>query len=138
MVYAGAHASVELKNASANTSLTGPALVFLVRINGDDPELMRTRVHLIHLEQNHDRRVVSTYTQNVFGGGRAKHYDDIALVKQDAEPDVWLRITPETPLEPGEYGIVFMPKDTNLAPDAVYDFTVTSGGAPVPVSKEKK
>lgn len=88
MVYAGAHASVELKNATATITLAGPQLVFLIHINGDDPELLRSRVHLIRLEQNHDRRIVSTYTQNVFGGGRAKHYDDVPLLKQDAERDV--------------------------------------------------
>ncbi len=124
MVYAGAHASLELKglNAAAGTDERQPKI--LVRINGDDPELLRSRVHLIRLQQTKDRRVVSNYSQNIFGGQRTKKYDDIAVTKADAEPDVWLTLTPEEPLTPGEYCVVFMPKDANAWPDSVYDFNV--------------
>ena len=133
MVYAGPHASLELKglNAVAGTDDRQPTI--LVRINGDDPELLRSRVHLIRLQQTKDRRVVSSYSQNVFGGQRAKKYDDVAVTKADAEPDVWLTLTPDEPLKPGEYCVVFMPKDATAWPDTVYDFNVA-----VDVAKREK
>ena len=129
MVYVGARASLELKglNAVAGTDERQPKI--LVRISSDDPELLRSRVHLIRLQQTKDRRVVSNYSQNVFGGRRAKKYDDVPVRKADAEPDVWLTLTPEEPLTPGEYCVVFMPKDTNAWPDSVYDFNVAVDAA---------
>ncbi len=126
MVYVGARASLELKGSSAVAGTDERQPKILVRINSDDPELLRSRVHLIRLQQTKDRRVVSNYSQNVFGGQRAKKYDDVAVRKVDAEPDVWLTLTPEEPLMPGEYCVVFMPKDTNAWPDAVYDFSVAA------------
>ena len=123
-VYVGPRASFELKglNAPSGTDERRPAL--LVHLAGDDPELLRNRVHLIRLRQTADRRVVSRFSQNVFGGQRSKVYDDVPVSKQDVDPDVWLKLTPEQPLTPGEYCVVFMPKDTNAWPDAVYDFNV--------------
>jgi hypothetical protein len=73
-----------------------------------------------------DRRVVSNFSQNVFGGQRTKRYNDVAINKSDVDPDVWLEVTPQQPLTPGEYAIVFMPKDPLANPDAVYDFNVDS------------
>ena len=118
------HASLELKgsNAVAGTDERQPKI--LVRIHSDDPELLRSRVHLIRLQQTKDRRVISSYSQSVFGGQRAKKYDDVAVTKVDAEPDVWVTLTPEEPLTPGEYCVVFMPKDANASPDSVFDFSV--------------
>lgn len=129
MVYVGARASFELKGLNAPTSLETRQPSILVHINGDDPELLRNRVRLIHLQQTKDRRVVSNFSQNVFGGQRTKKFDDVPVTKTDVEPDVWLKLTPEQPLAPGEYGVVFMPKDTNAWPDAVYDFDVAIDAA---------
>ncbi len=128
-VYAGPHASVEIKGLNSAVSLASSNASFLVRINSDDPELLRQRVHLIRLDQTKDRRVVSTYSQNIFGGQRTKKYNDIAVTKTDAEPDIWLKVTPLSPLAPGEYGIIFMPKDSNLFPDFVYDFNIAFDAA---------
>ena len=132
MVYAGAHASVELKGLNAAVEVKDAHTSFLVRLNSDDPEVTRSRVHLIRMDQTKDRRVVSSFSQNVFGGQRAKKYNDIAILKKDVDPDVWLEITPLSPLGPGEYGVVFMPADAAYSPDVVYDFDVSIGSA-VPV-----
>lgn len=124
MVYVGARASFELKGLNAPTNVDARQPGILVHLSGDDPELLRTRVHLIRLQQTKDRRVVSNYSQNVFGGQRSKKFEDVAVTKTDVDPDVWLKLTPEEPLTPGEYCVLFMPKDTNAWPDAVYDFDV--------------
>lgn len=129
MVYVGARASFELKGVSAATTVETQQPGILVHLTGDDPELLRSRVHLIRLQQTKGRRVVSTYSQNVFGGQRAKTFDDVAVTKADVAADVWLKLTPQEPLTPGEYCVLFMPKDTNAWPDAVYDFDVADTAA---------
>ena len=123
-VYAGPHSSVELKGAGSAVRLASAQTSFLVRLTGDDPELLRGRVHLIRLQPTKDRRVVATFSQNIFGGQHSKRFDDVPVIKTDVEPDTWLKVAPEMPLEPGEYGLAIMPKDPNLFPDVVYDFEV--------------
>ena len=123
-VYAGPHASVELKGAGSAIRLESAQTSFLVRLTGDDPALLRGRVHLIRLQPTKDRRVVATFSQNIFGGQHTKKFNDVPIVKVDVEPDTWLKVTPEMPLEAGQYGLAIMPKDPNLFPDVVYDFEV--------------
>ena len=124
IIYAGPRATVELQGLRSEIHLNSRQPLLYVRLNLEEPDLTRRQIHLIRLEQTKDRRVVLTFGQNVFGGHRSKHYDDIAIDKADAEPDVWLKITPSAPLAPGEYGIVLMPSDVGLSPDTVYDFDV--------------
>jgi hypothetical protein len=129
MVYVGGHASIELKGLNSSVHLADGSTSFYIRVSGDDPELMRERVHLIRLDQTKDRRVVTSYSQNIFGGQRKKKFDDIPLTKSNAEKSIWLKITPQKPLAPGEYGIVFMSNDPSFVPDAVYDFDVAIDSA---------
>ena len=126
---AGTRASVELKGLNSAVHLQSTSSSFLVRITGDDPELLRGRVHLIRLKQTKDRRLVATFSQNAFGGQHSKKFDDVPVTKVDAEPETWLKVTPETPLSPGEYGLAIMPTDPNLFPDVVYDFDVAVDAA---------
>ena len=123
-VFSGPHASVELEGPAAATDFEAENLVFYVRVRGDDPEVLSSRVHLIRLESNKKRRVVATMSQNVFGGQHKKMYDDVAVTKVQEEAGVWLKVTADMPLTPGQYGITFMPQDANLLPDTVYDFAV--------------
>ncbi|MEO6816455.1 MAG: hypothetical protein ABI177_07120 [Edaphobacter sp.] len=129
MVYVGGHASVELDGTSSSTNLAEGHDSFLIRIGGDDPDLVRQRVHLVRLRATKDRRVVISYSQNIFGGQRKKKVDDIQIKKSDAAKDTWLKITPQKPLAPGEYGILFMNNDPAFVPDVVYDFEVGSDSA---------
>ncbi len=129
MVYVGGHASVELDGTSASTNLADGHESFLIRIGGDDPDLVRQRVHLVRLRPTKDRRVVISYSQNIFGGQRKKKVDDIQVKKADAAKDTWLKITPQKPLAPGEYGILFMNNDPAFVPDVVYDFEVGADSA---------
>ena len=124
LIYVGSRASVELEGINAAVHVKGSKVAFLARLSEDETDLMRSRLALVHLRQGDKRRVVSTYSQNVFGGQRKRQYDLIPLVKKDVADSDWVKLTPEKPLEPGEYGIIVMPKDPTLFPDAVYDFDV--------------
>jgi hypothetical protein len=129
MVYVGGHASVELDGPSSSTDLADNHDSFLIRIGGDDPDLVRQRVHLVRLNPTKDRRVVISFSQNIFGGQRKKKFDDIQVKKFDAAKGTWLKITPQKPLAPGQYGIVFMNNDPAFVPDVVYDFEVAADSA---------
>ena len=123
-IYVGARSSVELNGINAATNLSSEKTIFFVRLTLDDPEIFRNRVSLIRLKQSKDRRVVSSFSQNIFGGQRSRHYDEVAIRKVDVAGGAWLKIEPEAPLTPGEYGIVIMPKDPAFITDVVYDFDV--------------
>lgn len=129
MVYSGPRASVELDGLNAETHLEGSGLSFLIRLGDEDTDLMRSRLTLVRLKQTANRRVVSTFSQNIFGGQRKREYDVVPVSKTDVPDANWVKLTPAQPLEPGEYGIVMMPKDVNLFPGEVYDFDVAFDSA---------
>ena len=123
-VFGGPHSTVELDGTAAATDFETQSLIFYIRLNNDDPELLSSRIHLIRLQPNKKRRVVAEYSQNVFGGGHKKTYDDVAVKKEQGQPGMWLKVTPDSTLAPGQYGLALMPQDPNLLPDTVYDFAV--------------
>jgi hypothetical protein len=129
-VFAGPHSTVELTGISSAATFHITQAVLYVRLSGDDAELMRNRIKLIRLKQAKDRRIVSDFSMNIFGGQRKRQYDEVPVAKSDIADTTWLKLTPQSPLEPGEYGIVFMPKDANLFADAVYDFSIVGDPAP--------
>jgi hypothetical protein len=130
MVYSGPHSSIELTGVSSAATFHTSQLALYVRLSGDDPDLQRNRVKLLHLHQAKGRRIVSDFSMNIFGGHRSRQFDEIAIAKSDIAGTTWIKLVPQAPLEPGEYGIVFMPKDTNLFAEAVYDFSIA--GDPTP------
>lgn len=132
MVYAGPHRGVELQGAKADTVFAAWPHAFYVRVGvGDEADIMRNRVALVALNAKKDRREVFVFTQNIFGGQAERHAGDVPVTKTDVHGG-WLKMVPDAALEPGEYGIVFMPKDARSFPELVYDFSVA--GAP---SKKK-
>lgn len=125
MVYAGPHSSVELDGAHAALALPVDTVIY-VRLSSEHPDLDRERATLVRLQQRPDTRQVLEFTRNIFGGSLKRKLEDVAVEKLDVEGQPVLRITPVKPLEPGEYGLTFLPKDPALFADTVYDFTVTN------------
>lgn len=123
-VFAGPHSSIELKGIRAAATFHTSQPVFYIRLSGDDAELMRNRVQIIRLRTDKDSRIVSDFSSNLWGGQKKRHYDEVAASKSDEPNATWLKLVPQSSLEPGEYGIVFVPKDSNLFADAVYDFNI--------------
>ena len=126
MVYAGPHSSVELDGVTSSVIVSTTTPVFYIRVATDDPETQRNRVTLVHLRPTKDTRVILDFSANVFGGSRKRHVEEIAIAKSDVDGTSWLRVTPQKPLEPGEYGITYLPKDQMLFSDTVFDFTITA------------
>lgn len=123
-VFSGPHSTVELNGVSAQADFEVERLVFYVRLNGEDPDVLSSRLHLLRLQPTEKRRVVAKYSQNVWGGQHKKQYDDVAIRKEQLPGSTWLKLTPDQALAPGQYGIASMPQDQSLLPDTVYDFAV--------------
>ena len=123
-VYVGPKTGVELAGQHSTASVRTNTPGIYVRLSGDEPELQRNRVSLLMLRVNKDSREVMQFSRNVFGGQNKRTMEEIAVTKTDVLASTWLTLTPASPLEPGEYGIVFMPKDKLLFADAVYDFSI--------------
>lgn len=124
MVYSGPRASVELEGLNSAIHVHGTNAFILVRLSDDDSDLLRSQLTLVRLRQVANRRVVSTVSQNIFGGQRKREYDVVPIAKADISGANWVKLTPVQPLAPGEYGIVAMPKDPNLYSGTVYDFDI--------------
>jgi hypothetical protein len=124
LVYAGPHVTAEVDGVRAEAVLASAKAVLFVRLNGDDPELARGRIHVLWLQHNKKRREITDYSQNVFGGQRTRGVDEVPVDMTMVEGTNWVRVTPRDPLLPGEFAVVFMPKDVNEQPSGAYDFSV--------------
>lgn len=129
MVYSGPRASVELEGLKAAVHLRADGVALLVRLSDEETDLMRNRLTLVRLRQTSDRRVVSSFSQNIFGGQRKREYDIVPVTKTDVPDANWVVMTPTQSLQPGEYGIIVMPKDPAFFPGEVYDFEVDAQSA---------
>lgn len=123
-VYAGSHIGSDLEGPHANTSITSPKSVLYVRLYGDDAELAIKRLHLVWAEVDKKKRHIVNFSMNAFGGSRQRHVFDVPSTIQKIEGTNWVRITPNEPLEPGEFAVVVLPADPNQFPSTAYDFSV--------------
>lgn len=124
IVYKGPHVSSEVDGPRAELTVPSTKAVFYVRLNGDDPEIQFSRVHLLWLQPNRTRREISDFSANIFYGQRSRNVDEVPCNIERLPGTNWAKVTPREPLLPGEFGMAFLPKDVNQFPDIVYDFSV--------------
>ena len=125
LVYSGQHNTIEIPGLTSATVLNGLNPFFYIRIDVEDPNDQRGQVTLLRLKPQKETRLALNMTANSFGGGRKRKMDEVAITKGEVK-DGWLKVTLPAPLTPGEYGIMFLPKDTNMFTDRVYDFSVVA------------
>jgi hypothetical protein len=125
LAYAGQHNTVELAGVSSSTPVPTTMPAFYIHIDTEDPNDQHAGYVLLKLKPQKDTRLVLNLTANTFGGGRKRKMEEVAVTKTDVSPG-WMKMTPQTALPPGEYGIMFLPKDTNMFTDRVYDFTIVA------------
>jgi hypothetical protein len=131
-VYAGPQSSVEVEGVVSTTVLPTTTPILYVRINGDEPELIRNRVALVALGEDEKSRIIALYSANVFGGHHKRTMKEVKVTKSDTDDPQWLKLTPVGPLDPGPYAIVILPKDVLAIPDTVYDFNIPGVPKPKP------
>ncbi|WP_263379266.1 hypothetical protein [Granulicella paludicola] len=123
LVYSGQQNTVEIDGVTSSLILQTTTPTFYVHVDPEDPSDQRAMFTLVRLKPSKDTRVAITFTANTFGGGRKRHIDEVPVAKSDAGNDV-LKVTPQSPLTAGEYGLLMLPADSKTFPDRVYAFTV--------------
>jgi hypothetical protein len=124
LVYANQHSSIQIAGKSATTVLQSNLPSFYVRMPDEHRDLMRSQVALIRMKQTADTRIAIEFTANTFGGHRKRKIDEIAVEKTDIQGGDWVKVTPSKPLEPGEYGLMFLPQDPNAYSETIYDVCI--------------
>jgi hypothetical protein len=128
----GSKQSIELKGSSARVQAheTAPAIYVDVTASTSDdkanqasPELNRPdRFKIVRVQAKKDARVVSNVKISLLG--KVSNQEDIVPANAEIVSNgEWVKLTPESPLAPGEYALVEMldPKTINMF---VWDFGV--------------
>jgi hypothetical protein len=122
--YINSKTTLDLEGKTSETTLPDGKATFLVPADAASPELSLTRLTLVRLQSESDRRILAALKANAFGGSPARRLDVIAIGKQTIGDGDWVRVTPTADLTPGEYAIAYFPSDPRMFPDAVYDFHI--------------
>ncbi len=142
---ASSHAVLELKGPAAEVQLHAAGPVFYVRTGKDEGEdagggAMTVDTHgaagretpaggdadsgyvVERLDVRSDSRVVDSFQIPLLGSGK-KQADVVEMKQEELPGGHWMRLTPEQPLQPGEYALieVLSGKEINLN---VWDFGV--------------
>jgi hypothetical protein len=125
-------ASIEIEGAAANVRLHDPHVSIYVRgfsdWSGDaapsSETSTRTDLMLVRAESKKDRRIISTVAFTQITAKAARSEDTVAFTMEKVGNSDWRKITPNDPLPPGEYALMFMPRGQNLFPTRVFDFAV--------------
>lgn len=124
---------VEIQGAAATVRIHDPQTVIYMRVEGDRNEdeadvsannSMQTRWALLKLEPKKDRRIVSTIAFTQVTGNARRSSGVIETSIERISDSGWLKLTPKEPLQPGEYGILSMPRGQNLFSTTVFDFAI--------------
>jgi hypothetical protein len=122
--YLNSKSTLDLAGKTSETSLPPGKAAFLVPADAESPELSLSRLTLVRLTSDSDRRILAALKTNAFGGAPGRKIDSIPVAKETLPGGDWVRVTPTIDLSPGEYAIAYFPQDPRMFPDSVYDFHV--------------
>ena len=123
-VFVNQHNSIQIVGKSAPTVLQDAQPSFYVRLPDEHRDLMRSQVTLIRMKPTVETRIAIEFSANSFGGHRKRKIDGIQVEKTDVQGGDWVKVTPSKPLDPGEYGLMFLPQDPNAYSQTIYDVSV--------------
>ncbi len=121
--------STEIDGPKASTVVHTGMPVFYLHLNAspESGQSMMAGWAVVHAVVDKDRRLLSTvkFTQLT---GSAKRNDTQVDVQTEELPDGWLKITPKSAMEPGEYALEPVMKQENAYSLSVFDFRVDPNG----------
>ncbi|HEX6772998.1 MAG TPA: hypothetical protein VF126_13275 [Acidobacteriaceae bacterium] len=120
--YMNSKSTLDLAGNSAELSLKSGKVSFLVPADPESPELALSRLTLVRLQPEQDRRILAALKTNAFGGSPGRKVDVIPIAKETLHGGDWVRVTPTADLLPGEYAIAYFPQDPRMFPDSAFDF----------------
>ncbi|MCL2658987.1 MAG: hypothetical protein FWD64_00520 [Acidobacteriaceae bacterium] len=118
--------SIDLMGVHARVAESSANPAFYVRLYGKNLESLRSIVRLVRLQPQRDRRVVSILYGGALSPKRRRVYEDVSVTRVRLSDPSWVKLTPQTPLTPGEYSIAFMLPDPAQTAHEVYDFRIAS------------
>jgi len=128
--------TVDLPDPGAKIKLNTHSPVILVRKAQEEDEELESDANgkaiplhyaLLRLQVDKDHRVLCWYSYARFSGKPARRAEEVAVSTEEIGSGKWVKLTAQQPLPDGQYGVVRMPDDEQLAPDVVFDFAI--GGA---------
>ena len=122
--YMNSKTTLDVAGKSAETSLAVGKATFLVPADPESPALALSRLTLVRMQPDVDRRILAALKTNAFGGSPGRKVDAITVAKETLPGGNWVQITPAAELTPGEYAIAYFPEDPRLFPDSVFDFRI--------------
>jgi hypothetical protein len=125
--YMNSKTTLDLAGKAGEVSLASGKISFLVPADPETPELSLSRLTLVRLQPDADRRILAALKTNAWGGAPGRKIDSIAVAKETLHGGDWVRVTPVADLAPGEYAIAYFPQDPRMFPDSAFDFHVDSG-----------
>jgi hypothetical protein len=133
--------SIEVEGAAASVRLHDQHVIIYIRRFGDDSEdaapssdtSTQTDLMLVRAESRKDRRIISNVAFTQITAKAARSSETIEFTMEKVGNTDWQKLTPNEPLPPGEYALVYMPRGQNLLPTQVFDFAVDPN-APANVS----
>lgn len=129
LVFAKAKMTTELPGLHARTPLHDSRPAFYVHVEvdpdsgGDSPNSDTSVWAIVQASINKDRRIFAKiqFTQIT---GHAKRAEGLIDTDTETLPGGWLKVTPKSPLAPGEYAITPVLKTPNTFSSVVFDFTL--------------
>jgi hypothetical protein len=122
--YMNSKTTLDLEGKTAEISLPAGRTTFLVPADPESPELSLSRLTLVRLEPQADKRILAAMKANFLGGAPGRKVDAVAVAKETLKDGNWVRVTPTADLAPGEYAIAYFPADPRMFPDSVFDFRI--------------
>lgn len=125
--------TVEIHGAAASVRLhdTQPSIYFRGLNAGDEDAssdaadaMTRSVYTLIKLRSQSDKRLLSTIEFAQVTGKAARSEGRIETMIERIQGTQWYKITPSKALEPGEYGLLPLPKGQNMFSAIVFDFAI--------------
>jgi len=120
--YVNSRVTLDLKGPAAATGIPLGKASFLVPADPESPSLSLSRLALVRLQPEGDRRILAAMSANFLGGAPGRKMDSVAVNTEQLPGGDWVRVTPRASLKPGEYAIAYFPSDLRQFPDAVFDF----------------
>ncbi|HET6219516.1 MAG TPA: hypothetical protein VFE27_21005 [Acidobacteriaceae bacterium] len=126
--------TIELHAAHAETRLTMQNPVFYVRQAetfegegdlrpGTANDTLTSELVIVRLNSSKDKRVEESKSTNGFGTGAKRKLNEVSITREKLDSG-WLKLSPVSPLEPGEYAIVSLPNSAAFFSEYLYDFGV--------------
>ncbi|HEY3930630.1 MAG TPA: hypothetical protein VGL89_19820 [Candidatus Koribacter sp.] len=115
---------IELPDAHARVQSHSTTPVFYLCVEGGNPMNVATQYRILRVQPDEGRKTRTIATVNVkLSGKTSENQKFVPATAAKINQGAWIKVTPDQPLEPGEYAVVEMLSNTEVN-SYVWDFGV--------------